>query len=118
MLVGQQGKDGFGGQWWTRNSLESKDKQAVSEISIWKRMVKQQKMQEAQGDDQWRAGKATGIVTSRKLLSTGKATCVRPQKSTGGGQNVELLSKSCSCVSMYPALERPGHAILCRRMCR
>lgn len=57
---------------------------------------------EEQGDDQQWAGKATSTATSRKL-SMGKTTGTRPQQSVGGGQDVELLSKSRSWTD---ALER------------
>ena len=71
-------------------------------------------MQEERGDDQRWAGKATSTATSRKL-SMVKTTCARPQQSIGSGQDMELLSKSCSCMD---ALERPGHGILHRQACR
>lgn len=92
-----------------RKGLESKGRQAVSENRICKRLVKQQR--DVRGTEQQRVGKATGTATSWKV-SVEKTTCMRARQIIGSGQDVELLSKGCSCLD---ALERAGHRIL---LCR
>lgn len=101
---------GQGQLWWAmgiRKGLESKDRQAVSENCICKRLVKQQR--DARGTGQQWVGKVTGTATSWKV-TVGKTTCMRAQQIIGSGRDVELLSKGCSCLD---ALGRAGHRI-CR----